>query len=237
MEAIVLAGGRGMRLQSVVKDVPKPMADINGKPFLRYLLSYLSSSGVSRVVLSVGYKHDVIIDYFGGSFGGMEVDYAVEEEPLGTGGALKKSLEYVTGSDVLLLNGDTFFAVDLKDLYRSHREKGNDITLSLKPLTHFDRYGTVKAIDNKVVGFEEKKPQANGLINGGVYALKRNFLHGMEFQPIFSFESEVLQAQLPYLHVGAVISDGYFIDIGVPEDYAIAQQELDLHIGFEGGNN
>lgn len=237
MEAIVLAGGRGTRLQSVVKDVPKPMADINGQPFLQYLLNFLSLSGISRVILSVGYKHEVITRYFGDHFNGMNVVYAVEQEPLGTGGALKKSLEHVTASDVFLLNGDTFFAIDLKDLLQSHREKGNDITLSLKPLTHFNRYGTVKTIDNKVVGFQEKRPQVEGLINGGVYVLKRDLLCEMELPSSFSFETEVLEGKLQYLEVGAIISDEYFIDIGVPEDYATAQHELGMHIRLEGGNN
>ena len=114
MEAIILAGGKGTRLQSVVSDVPKPMADVNGRPFLSYLLHFLSTKGVRKVVLSVGYKHEVISNYYSNCFENMSICYAIENEPLGTGGALVESLKQVTDSNVLLLNGDSFFDINLK---------------------------------------------------------------------------------------------------------------------------
>ncbi len=175
-EAIVLAGGLGTRLRKVVKDVPKPMADINGKPFLEYLLTFLAKQGIEKVILSVGYKYEVIKSYFGNSFSGMELVYSIESEPLGTGGGIRQSLFYVDSEDVFIMNGDTFFEVDLNRLFLFHKEKNSVLSVALKPMKKFDRYGVVKLDENKkIIGFEEKKYYESGLINGGVYLLNKVF--------------------------------------------------------------
>lgn len=233
MEAIVLAGGMGTRLQSVVSHVPKPMADINGKPFLEYLLKYLSDSGITKVVLSVGYKSDVIFKHFGSRFANLQIAYAEEHEPLGTGGAVVQSLNYVNDSDVFLLNGDTFFALDLQQLYQVHQTQHNDVTLALKPMKHFDRYGAVTLIEGKVWAFEEKRSIEQGLINGGVYVLKTSIMDVKKLPTVFSFESDFLEKELRDLQVGAHITDAYFIDIGIPEDYEKAQRDFETISGVE----
>jgi len=228
MEAIILAGGKGTRLQSVISNLPKPMADINGRPFLSYLLRFLSTKGVRKVVLSVGYKHEVITSYFSNRFENMTIRYAIENEPLGTGGALVESLKHVTEKTVFLLNGDSFFNVDVKRLYKYHRSHEFDVTLALKEMHNFDRYGTVIIENNKVISFEEKVYKSSGYINGGVYVLQSSFLADFPHSETFSFETEILQRYIHQLSVGAFVDNGYFIDIGIPEDYVRAQHDLKL---------
>ncbi|NTU73325.1 NTP transferase domain-containing protein, partial [Candidatus Roizmanbacteria bacterium] len=213
---------------SVVSNVPKPMADINGKPFLEYLLHFLSTNGVKKVILSVGYKHNIISSYFSDRFENLAICYAIENEPLGTGGALVESLKQVSDSKVLLLNGDSFFNVDVKRLYQHHKSHGFDVTLALKEMYDFDRYGTVTFEKNKVICFEEKVYKKVGYINGGVYALNSSLLADIAHSKTFSFETDILQKYVSKLNVGAFVDNGYFIDIGIPEDYLKVQQDFKL---------
>lgn len=234
MEVIILAGGLGTRLRSVVSEVPKCMAPVAGKPFLWYLLKYLTRFEVKRVVMSVGYLRDVIfkwIDLVKDEFP-FDIDYAIEEEPLGTGGGIKLSLGKTKETDVIILNGDTFFDVDLNSLMNNHRLLPSTITLALKPMQEFDRYGRVvlDTIDNRIVDFMEKEYCDEGLINGGVYALSRLNLPLSFLPDKFSFEKEVLEPLAKTSKVYGAIQDSYFIDIGIPEDYRRAQKELPMQI-------
>ena len=168
MEVIILAGGLGTRLRSVVSEVPKCMAPIAGKPFLWYILKYLTKYNVSKVILSVGYLREVIfqwIDKVKDDFP-FSFDYAIEEEPLGTGGGIKLALEKVKNDDVVVLNGDTFFDVDFDNLLSCHKKGKKSITLALKPMTQFDRYGTVNfnTEDRTITQFNEKQYCEKGLI-------------------------------------------------------------------------
>lgn len=175
-EVIILAGGLGTRLRSVVSDVPKCMAPVAGKPFLWYLLKYLSNFDVERVVLSVGYLRDTIIDWvneYGGEFP-FGFDYAIETTPLGTGGGIKLALDKCLNNDVIVLNGDTFFNVELNEICGQHRLHPTSIALALKPMEHFDRYGNVRVNGNLIVDFEEKKYCDKGVINGGIYVISLN---------------------------------------------------------------
>lgn len=220
MEAIVLAGGLGTRLRSVVKDLPKCMAPVKGEPFLSYVMEWLSRSGVSRVILSVGYLKDDIVDWVSSQSFPFEVDYAVEEEPLGTGGAIRYALSMCRGRKVLVVNGDTFFPVDLDAM-----PFDSPLTVALKPMKDFDRYGAVElAPDGTILTFHEKAPVKEGLINGGVYAL--NGLDLSSFPARFSFEKEVLEPMCARGEVRGWISDSFFLDIGIPADYALAQTQL-----------
>ena len=219
-EAIVLAGGLGTRLREVVKDVPKPMADVNGRPFLEYLLTFLNRHRIEKVVLSVGYKYEVIRNYFGKSFLDMEILYSIETKPLGTGGGIKKSLTLVDSNDTFIVNGDTFFNVDLDKLFSFHKEKSAVLSIALKPLKHFDRYGSVEINeDGRIVGFKEKKYHESGLINGGIYLLNKEFLMNLELEEKFSFEKDLLEKYYIYYPFYGMKFGGYFIDIGIPEDY------------------
>lgn len=230
MEVIILAGGLGTRLRSVVSEVPKCMAPVAGKPFLWYLLKYLTRYDVNRVILSVGYLRDVIfrwIDEVKDDFP-FEFVYAIEEEPLGTGGGIKLALSKATANNVVVLNGDTFFDVKLDELIDAHRLYPSAVTIALKPMWEFERYGRViiNDVDNRIVEFKEKEYCKKGLINGGVYVINR-------LEPIFkglpqkfSFETAVFEPQCKLGKLFGVVQNGYFIDIGIPEDYQKSQQEM-----------
>ena len=148
MEAIVLAGGMGTRLKSVVSDIPKPMAPVGGRPFLEYILNYLSRSGFNKVVLSVGFKWETIENYFGNKYREMSLDYAIEKLPLGTGGGIRLALEMCTSKEVFIFNGDTFFAVNISSLNESSLSEKHKIILALKSMENFDRYGSVETVNN-----------------------------------------------------------------------------------------
>lgn len=222
-EAIVLAGGMGTRLRSVVKDLPKPMADVCGSPFLTHLLDFLSSSGVESVVLSVGHMRDSVIGHYGFCHNGMEIDYAVEESPLGTGGAIREALKHVDGEDAFILNGDSIIILDLRKMAKFHRGNGASLTMAIKPVSDCSRYGAVRLEGHKVIGFEEKGVRGPGYINAGVYAVRKDCFTNLPGWR-FSFENDFLRSNTEGTY--AFISDDYFIDIGIPEDYMKAQTEL-----------
>lgn len=228
-QAIVLAGGFGTRLQPVLKDIPKPMAPVSGKPFLEYLLMHLKKSGIKKVILSSGYKSEAIEKYFGKHFSGMDIEYSIETEPLGTGGAVKKAVELCTDTSVLVLNGDSFFNVDISTFEKFHNRKKSSITVAVKSMNDSSRYGCVITdTDNRVTGFTEKKPGAGiGLINGGIYLINIAEIPFKNLPEKFSFEKDVLEKSVDSLALFACESDGYFIDIGIPDDYERAQKESD----------
>ncbi len=214
MQAIVLAGGLGTRLRSVVQDLPKPMAPINGKPFLAFVLEYLKKQGITEIILSVSYKHELIQEYFKDEFYGVKIHYNIEKELLGTGGAIKDALKFVK-NEVYVLNGDTFFDIDLKKLVLN----SSKICIALKQMQNFDRYGTVNVDEQGIVtSFEEKVFKKQGLINGGIYLLKKDIFDEFSLEKKFSFE-EFLQENYKSLKIQTQIFDDYFIDIGIPEDY------------------
>ena len=228
MEVIILAGGLGTRLRSVVSEVPKCMAPVNGKPFLYYLLTALSFYLVTRVVLSVGYRREFIMDWvevYGQEFP-FDIDFAVEEVPLGTGGGIRLALDRCTSDSVCVMNGDTFFDVDLEELLEAHQQSNRLLTMAVKHLENFDRYGTVDFdVDGAVTGFNEKRFCEDGYINAGVYMVSdRNLLKDMPEK--FSFETGFLQPKASEGLVQAFVSDGYFIDIGIPQDYAKANEDF-----------
>ncbi|HAA1924205.1 D-glycero-D-manno-heptose 1-phosphate guanosyltransferase [Campylobacter coli] len=216
MQAIVLAGGLGTRLRSVVQDLPKPMAPINGKPFLAFVLEYLKKQGITEIILSVSYKYELIQEYFKDEFHGMKIHYNIEKELLGTGGAIKDALKLVK-NEAYVVNGDTFFDIDLKKLVLN----SSKICIALKQMQNFDRYGTVNVDEQGIVtSFEEKVFKKQGLINGGIYLLKKDIFDKFDLEKKFSFE-EFLQENYIKLKARAEIFDDYFIDIGIPEDYQI----------------
>ncbi|EAK0433060.1 nucleotidyltransferase family protein [Campylobacter lari] len=214
MQAIVLAGGLGTRLKSIVQDLPKPMASINGKPFLAFVLEYLKKQGITEVILSVSYKYELIQECFKDEFNGIKIRYNIEKELLGTGGAIKDALKFIQ-NQAYVLNGDTIFDIDLKKLVLNDSR----ICIALKQMQNFDRYGTVNVDDQGVVtSFEEKVFKKQGLINGGIYLLKKDIFDEFNLEKKFSFE-EFLQKNHKVLKIQTQIFDDYFIDIGIPEDY------------------
>lgn len=227
LDAIILAGGFGSRLQCVVKDVPKPMADINDKPFLSFIMDYLLEQNVNKVLLSVGYKHDVIMSHFGSKYKGLNIQYIIEDMPLGTGGAINKAMQYVNGEEVFVLNGDTLFCPDLNNMVAFHRKHVADLTIAVKPMKNIDRYGTLILDGNRIIGFDEKTTKEFGYINGGVYVINKNIFKLMPLdKESFSFEIDLLEKVCVKLKGYAFINDTYFIDIGIPDDYERAKREL-----------
>ena len=225
MEAIVLAGGLGTRLREVVKDIPKPMAPVNNKPFLEYILKYLKEQGIKKVVLAVGYKWEVIRDYFGTEYEGVALEYSVEKEQLGTGGAIKQALEKCTVDNVFIINGDTYFNVDLRSMLQHHQQVKANLTIATKKMYEFDRYGKVECKKGRIIEFEEKKFNIEGNINGGIYICDRTLLNlAHEFK--FSFEKDIMEKFVEEYYFSAFESEAYFMDIGIPEDYR--QFQLDF---------
>lgn len=225
MEAIVLAGGFGTRLAGIVKDVPKPMAPVAGRPFLEYVLDALLAQGVDRIVLAVCHKKECIMKHFGTSYRGAAIVYSKETMPLLTGGAIRKALEQCCEDRVFILNGDTFFDVDLRILREFSEARDMTLAIAVKEMTDSSRYGTLDLAEDGVIsGFAEKRPCAKGLINGGVYDISRTALR--EYPETFSFEETYLPEAIQARRAGGVRFDGFFIDIGIPEDYVRAQELL-----------
>lgn len=222
-EAIILAGGKGTRLQSVVKDVPKPMANISGKPFLYFLIKKLIKQNINRFIISVGYKADVIIDYFGNDFSDCSIVYAVEQSALGTGGALKYALSFTTTNDIIVLNGDTFFDIDFQKLKFIFNNKRPVFSFALRNIYNNNRYGGVEVNENlRIINYTEKDYIGDIYINAGIYIVdKSKFLVLTNDLPkVFSLEEDFFKIQYECIEfIGVPYIDAYFIDIGIPEDY------------------
>ena len=272
MEVIVLAGGLGTRLRSVVADTPKCLAPVGGKPFLGWLLDWLGQYPVNHVVFSVGYLKEQVMDYVRSREWPFAYDFAVEETPLGTGGGIRLALSKCLENQVFVVNGDTFYPVNLNTL-----PFAGPVTVALKPMQDFDRYGAVELGKEQcsaaasaiffaeaehcsfppqasakifaeaehcsfppqasakifaeaehtsvpqITAFHEKQPCREGLINGGVYALDRSLLDLSALPEKFSFEKDVLEPGAARGQIRGWVSDAYFIDIGIAEDYATAQ--------------
>lgn len=228
MKALILAGGLGTRLRSMVSDVPKPMADINGKPFLSYLLKSLSGYSFDEYIISIGYMADKVIDVLGDNYCGVPIKYVVEEQPLGTGGAIKYSLENNVDKDeyVFVLNGDTFLNVNFDDVVKYSKKQNSEITMVIKRLESCARYGTVEYKDSVITGFKSSGMTDSGWINGGIYLMKPSILEKNVCGEKFSFEKDILEKIYLEDTVYVYESSGYFIDIGVPEDLVKARKEL-----------
>jgi D-glycero-alpha-D-manno-heptose 1-phosphate guanylyltransferase len=224
-EAIILAGGLGTRLRSALPDLPKCMAPIQSRPFIDFVIAWLQQQGVTKFVFSLGYMHQVMIDHLNTAYPQLDKRYVIEQEPLGTGGAILLALEQCNTEDVWVLNGDTIFNASLQAIAEAHLQTAAICTLGLKPLQNFFRYGTVSINqEGKVTAFIEKQPCANGLINGGIYLLQRNALMTASLPEKFSFEESFLQPMVSNDQIAGLVQDGFFIDIGIPEDYAWFQE-------------
>jgi len=226
MECIVLAGGLGTRLSGVVSDVPKCMAPVAGEPFLAHVLRYLEKHFVDHVIFSLGYKHEVVIEWLRQKAFTFKTSWVIEQEPLGTGGGIKLALNKAKEKQVFVLNGDTMFDVDLRKM-QSALQPESKALLALKPMKNYDRYGSVQLDEaNTIAAFEEKKFHAEGLINGGVYLLNKELENFESFPAKFSFEQDFFEKEVANKVLGGFVADEYFIDIGIPEDFYRAQEEL-----------
>lgn len=232
-EAIILCGGKGTRLKEVVNDVPKPLAPIDGIPFLSILMKYLKAQGIRRVILATGYMHEKIENLYGNCYEGMEIVYSIEHNPLGTGGAIAKALRKVMNENVLVLNGDSVIKFQLNEIKKQFDEIKKQFSvikfhslLILKPMERVERYGAVKTFENRVTAFEEKSFKEQCLINTGVYILNKEIFSDKAENEVFSFEKDFLEKEVEKGSLFGMECKGFFIDIGVPEDYAAAQNNL-----------
>jgi D-glycero-alpha-D-manno-heptose 1-phosphate guanylyltransferase len=223
-EAIVLAGGLGTRLQSVLPGIPKCMAPVKGKPFLEFVLDYLIQHGVNKVILSVGYRKDQIISYFGNQYQSLNIDYAIEDHPLGTGGAVKFAFNYCVQDQVFVINGDTYFNPDLQMMEKRHFQTKADISIAVKHLSETGRYGLVQAnTHGRITDFREKDTFiGGGWINGGIYLINRRIIDDFHSEK-FSVENDIFNTSCKKFHLQAFQSDAFFLDIGIPDDYNLAQ--------------
>ena len=220
--AIILAGGLGTRLRGTVPGLPKPMAPIRNRPFLEHQMDYWIKQGINRFILSVGYLKELIIEHFGNTYKGIPIEYAIENEPLGTGGGLLLAEKGLT-EPFLVLNGDTFIEVGLENLYEFHLERKSEWTFSLFRTSQFERYmGMDVSPNGEILSLKSESKKSSGLANGGVYLIEPSVLGSLTFKAgdKASLEDELLPN---FIYNGGVLygkeCKGKFIDIGVPEDY------------------
>ena len=229
MQAILLAGGLGTRLRSVVNDRPKPMALIGDRPFMEYVVHELSRYGIDEIIFAVGYKGSMVEEYFGdGSRFGVKVSYAYEEELLGTAGAIKNAGRFVTEDTFFVLNADTFYQMDYGRLLRVKAENRLAMALVLREVPDISRYGAAVLDGAMLAGFNEKTAEKRpGTINGGVYLMNRELLSEIPEGKI-SLENEMIPKWMAEgKRLGGFVNDGYFIDIGIPEDYFKFQADVE----------
>ncbi|MCA1961566.1 MAG: nucleotidyltransferase family protein [Desulfomonile sp.] len=221
--AMILVGGLGLRLRTMVSDRPKPMALVGGKPFLEILIDCLAAKGVRDFVLLSGYMSEKIEEHFTRAQlkTGLRVRCCREETPLGTGGAVRNAARFAT-EPTLVVNGDTFFDANLGDLLRCHNEHGSDVTLSLRRVSDRSRYGSVVVNeDGRVTGFVEKGrgPHEPGLINAGVSVMARSFILSLPRGVPFSMEQDVFPSLAATGRMSGLVQESAFFDIGTPESY------------------
>ena len=226
MQAVILAGGRGTRLGYRALNLPKPMIPVGGRPFLEYVLDGLVDDGITGVILSVGHKAQAIRVHFGSSYRGMPLTYAIETEPLGTGGAIANALANTGNEPALVLNGDTLLKIDFSDLIKWYVRDPAPVAIVLRQMEEVARYGAVVVEGERVAGFSEKGRSGSGLINAGVYVIQPDVLRTFGLPRVFAFESDFLQRYCVELRPRAYVTRAYFIDIGIPSDLDRAQAEL-----------
>lgn len=230
-EAIILAGGFGTRLREAVPDLPKPMAPVAKRPFLEWQMDYLIGQGVTRFILALGYKAEIIQSHFGDQYKSASIVYAVESTPLGTGGAIQYALSHATHDRVFVVNGDSLCEVNLAQLRQISPNK-NDLGIVVKYVENAGRYGAVEFDEpsHKVTAFGEKSSSFPGYINAGIYDLPRNLFDKSTIAAPFSFETEVLHSAINE-NLFTTIAGNFFIDIGIPEDFKRAQTEIPAIFG------
>jgi len=226
-EAIILAGGLGTRLRDTVPDLPKCMAPVAGEPFLTHVIRSLLANGIQKFIFSLGYKHEIIELFLEERFATLDYKCVIEDDPLGTGGAIQLACEQASEENVLIVNGDTLFKINVSGMLEVHKKQNAECTIALKPMQNFDRYGVVELNkENLVTKFCEKQFYKEGLINGGVYVLNVPTFLSRDLGNKFSFEKDYLEAFYHENKIAGIIQDGYFIDIGIPKDFEKAQFEL-----------
>lgn len=232
-DVVILAGGLGTRLRSVVSDVPKCMAPVDGRPFLKWMLAWIEPFKPNKIILSLGYLSEVVTDWINSTMKDypIPIDWVIEETPLGTGGGIRLALSKASSEQCVILNGDTFFDVDLNALCSFRGQSGSPLAVAIKPMERFDRYGSVTLDDRShIISFNEKRYCEKGLINGGVYCIDCTAGLLDDKPEKFSFEKDILEPLSGKGVIAGFVSKGSFIDIGIPQDYQLAQTFLPTNI-------
>lgn len=227
-DVVILAGGKGTRLSGVIGDVPKCLAMIGPNPFIEYQLAYLMSQGLYNIILSVSHLKEQIFNHFEGYWRTCGILFSIEDEPLGTGGAVKQALKYCTSEMVLVMNGDTLFTIDTSIIYKRQMQTNADAVIALRKVPDCGRYGKVTIDDHGwVKDFNEKVPDSGeGYINGGIYLFKRKVFDRVELPEAFSLEEYFLPQSCKLFRYQGIPFNDYFLDIGVPGDFERAQKEF-----------
>ena len=225
--AVILAGGLGTRLRGVVSDRPKVMAEINGKPFIAYLLDQLVATGFGRVIISTGYMANIVEDTIGARYKHLHVDYSREDTPLGTAGALKLARQTIDTEYCLVMNGDSYTEFDLISLFMAHKQKNANITILFKAVGNTTRFGTIQMNkQNEIIKFMEKRSgKGPGLINAGVYMVDTSIIKKISKKSPCSLEYDFFPKMVGRGICGYE-TKGKFIDIGTPESYSEAEYFL-----------
>jgi len=226
MKAVILAGGFGTRLREVVKDVPKPMAPITGKPFLEHQINFLRDQGLEDIILSVHYKSAIIKSHFGeGIRHGVNITYSEEDTPLGTAGAIKLAQKYID-EPFFVLNGDSYADVNLSEFLAFHKSNKGLCSMILTETEDNSQYGNVVMQDDKITSFSEKTPSQNLLVNAGVYLFEPGIFELIPSERKVSLEREIFPELARRGELRGHIHNGYFMDIGRPETYAKFKQDF-----------
>ena len=230
MECIILAGGQGTRLRKVVNNTPKCLAPVGEFTFLFYLINMLRIQGVNRFVFSLGYMHHKIIDYLSLNYPSLEYDYVIESTPLDTGGAIKFALTKCISENILIVNADTYLGINLNQFLNFHITNQSECTFSLKFLDDSSRYGNITINENyQVLTFNEKVANSSGFINAGYIFINFKLFNDIIITK-FSFENDFITKNLFTNKIYGFISNDYFIDIGIPEDYFKFVNDVNLDI-------
>ena len=222
---VILAGGLGTRLRKVVSDRPKVMAEINGKPFLYYLLDQLVDASIEKIVISTGYMGHLIEETVGSSYKRLQVNYSPEEIPLGTAGALKLAGQAVDTEKCLVMNGDSYMKFDPLLLLMNHKKSDASITIVIKKVEVSSRYGVIDMNpEHEIVQFIEKgSAGGSGHMNAGVYLVEMGILEKIPDKIPCSLEYDFFPVMIGKGIYGYE-AEGKFIDIGTPESYAQAEK-------------
>ncbi len=223
-EVIILAGGLGTRLRTTIGEIPKCLAIVAEKPFLYYQIEYLLSQGISSFIFSLGFKSEMVIKYIQSEYPELNSQFSIESEPLGTGGAIKKAIGLTKKDQVLVVNGDTYFEIDLNQLFQKAIGNNYPFTIALFRVSKNTRYGFVTITkDNQITHFNEKEEAVDVLVNSGFYLIDKNQISFLDFQDKFSLEKSFFEHAIKKQLIYSIEYDAKFIDIGIPQDYEVAQ--------------
>lgn len=227
MQAIILAGGLGTRLQPIISGVPKPMALVGGEPFLAALLRYMQSQGVRKVVFALSHQAQVIRAHFGHHFVGLDIDYSIETSPLGTGGAIQRALTMLAkDAPVFVANGDSLVMLNYRKILGKHHALGVPVTIAAVQMPVTNRYSKLTIQNERIVQYDVLGDEQAGAISTGFYVMQPELFSAFAMPEAFSFERDFLAKHTPQLRPAAFERVEYFIDIGIPADYQRAQTEV-----------